>query len=365
MATTSQLIIYSSNDAGSPQMNGMTGSLLAVLNACLVTGYGNKAPAGWLKPFNDASASAGPPTLGGFTMPSGSGMSVFINDAGYNATALGAEASAIGWEKLLNPSGSYTQIVPINLTQSIGGGSGQFPTTPILANSAAPGGRVVWRKSQGPTTISRTWYLYADEYTFYLFIQTGDTAGVYYSGMFGDIYSFRGMADTYRCAIVGRTIDSSSAVGSNSANDNWDAIQSTDYAGSFKHNLNTPAYGHYMARNFGGGGGSALLSGKSADVGKMTGYSGNSLPLAGLIPYPNGPDQAIYISPVVVIDYLTATIRGKFRGVYQVCHSTANFYDGQIFGGSNEFFGKTFQIVKAGPNAGFWAMEISPTVDSN
>ena len=34
--------------------------------------------------------------------------------------------------------------------------------------------------------------MFADSLTFYLFIATGDTAGVYYPFMFGDIFSLKG-----------------------------------------------------------------------------------------------------------------------------------------------------------------------------
>ena len=59
---------YKSTDAGAPVINGEAGSLIAALDACLVTGYGDKAAAGWTKPFegtnkavfrNDAVAGSG------------------------------------------------------------------------------------------------------------------------------------------------------------------------------------------------------------------------------------------------------------------------------------------------------------------
>ena len=43
--------VYSSFDVGAPVLTGEAGSMIAVLDACLVTGYGAKAAAGWTKPF--------------------------------------------------------------------------------------------------------------------------------------------------------------------------------------------------------------------------------------------------------------------------------------------------------------------------
>ena len=59
------------------------------------------------------------------------------------------------------------------------------------------------------------------------------------------------------------------------------------------------------------------------------------------------------------------SLRGKFRGIYQVCHLAANFSDGQILTGGGDFAGKTFMIINHGPTGGFWAVETSPTVITN
>lgn len=46
---------YMSSDSGAPIMNGTQGSLVNVLDAILVNGYGSKSPAGWTKPFSGTS----------------------------------------------------------------------------------------------------------------------------------------------------------------------------------------------------------------------------------------------------------------------------------------------------------------------
>lgn len=46
--------IYKSTDASAPVMNSSLGSLLTVLDACLVNGYGSKAAAGWSRTVIDA-----------------------------------------------------------------------------------------------------------------------------------------------------------------------------------------------------------------------------------------------------------------------------------------------------------------------
>lgn len=44
--------IYRWDDAGAPILNGLAGSAIAVIQACLVDGYGSKPAAGWTKPFH-------------------------------------------------------------------------------------------------------------------------------------------------------------------------------------------------------------------------------------------------------------------------------------------------------------------------
>ncbi len=46
--------IYKSSDSGAPVLNGTAGSMIDVLTAVLVDGYGTQAAAGWTKPFESA-----------------------------------------------------------------------------------------------------------------------------------------------------------------------------------------------------------------------------------------------------------------------------------------------------------------------
>ena len=48
-------IVYKSTDSGAPTLNGTKGTLITVLKACLVNGYGAKAGAGWTIALEDAA----------------------------------------------------------------------------------------------------------------------------------------------------------------------------------------------------------------------------------------------------------------------------------------------------------------------
>jgi hypothetical protein len=51
-------IVYLSTDASAPVLTGAAGSMIALLDACLVNGYGAKAAAGWTKPFTGTNLAA-------------------------------------------------------------------------------------------------------------------------------------------------------------------------------------------------------------------------------------------------------------------------------------------------------------------
>ena len=50
----SRATYYDSEMTGAPLLNGVKGSLIALLDAVLINGFGDKAPLGWSKPFQNA-----------------------------------------------------------------------------------------------------------------------------------------------------------------------------------------------------------------------------------------------------------------------------------------------------------------------
>jgi hypothetical protein len=338
---TSQFRVFTNNDVGAPQLNGLSGSLINVLTWCLVTGSGWLQPSGSISYLNSNVAN-----LGIFQQPSGSGCILYVNDASPHATALGQEAWVTGWENV------STMSVPC------GTGSGQFPRPEQLLGS----GHYVVRKSSAATTAKRDWIMYVDPYTFYFFNLSLDSVGVYTSLFFGDYYSLNYKIDPKPCFISARAIENTAAVTSQDANDQ----------------ISLPQYGGIGGVNVGCGGVTVRTSGmlrnptwiyKLGDWGKASvGYnSQNYYPMLGIIPPINLVDNNMYICPLSVWQGSTVggMIRGRFRGMYHMCHPIANFTDGQIISGSGNFTGKVFQIVKTGTNGGFWTIEISNTLETN
>jgi hypothetical protein len=334
--STSQFRIFKSTDPGAPSLFGTTGSLVTVLDYCLITG------SGWIKPFPNTSSFVANATANDYAcwqQPTGSGgtgsagMTLFVNDGAPNGTALYKEAWATGWEVLTSLSAS--------VTNGVGTGSGQFPLPGQLLTT----GHVVIRKSTtSDGTNARPWIITADSSSFYLFVSTGDTANTYFGFGFGDVYSFKsGSNDAYRCIIIGRSAENSTAAG----NEGMDLLSA----------LATGTTGTFMARTFGGAG-SSITASKSGDSVK-----GSSTTLLGNLYYPNSTDNAFYSSPIWVAE--GSNIRGQLRGMYQILHPIANFLDGTNYTGSADFNGKTFTIVKTTPNSGLYLIETSNTLLTN
>lgn len=332
-----QFNIYTSGDANGPGLlTGQAGTLLTLLDACLVNGYtGHAAPSpAWTKPF----ANSG--NIGCYKQGAGCLFTVLINDNGPNVTSTTREAWGVGWENIAG------------IGSPVGSGTGQFPLPAQLLTS----GHVVIPKSNTADAVGRPWILFADSSTFYFFCITGAaTANCYQNFRFGDIYSFRGSSDSYRCMIHGQATEN----GLNSAGRTIDNTDRLNVANTGAAN----GVGCYIARPFGGSpGGSSTVGLQVGDLGKA---GADGVALLGIIPSPNGPDNSYYLCPLQFVEASSVFIRGRFRGLYHVCHPLANFSDGQIIQGSNDFAGKTFQIVSLSRASGFWAVETSATLETN
>lgn len=315
--------IYRSTDSSAPTLNGITGSLLDVFNACLVTGYGSRPGAGWTKPFPDTSS------YGCYKIPTGSALSLFVADNGPGA-GVGKEARMTGWDSL-------TSILAGAAT-----GSNQFPTSAQLAIGP---GAVVVRKSVNATAAAVSWLIAADSRSMYGFVQS-DTAGIWQGFSFGDFYSIKtGSLDSFNCMIVGKAVENTATA----TGDRLDSLSA----------INSAVTGHFAAHTFSGGG-TSITVGKHGD-----GVKGSTSALLGSVTYPNTSDNGLYVSPVWVVENGTSVIRGRMRGFYQILHAITSFSDGQTFTGLGSYAGKSFLLLKQSGNSGIYLIETSDTLETN
>ena len=228
---SSQFTIYSSTDVNGPgPLTGKTGSLIQVLDACLVNGYGSKPSAGWTKPLANISASC----IGCYQQGAGSQFTLFVNDnAPLNGTSnTYGEAWAVGWLNM-------TSLSAVTSSTNVGLGSGQFP----LPSQALTQGKTIWRKSNTTDTVPRSWIVAADAYTMYIWVADG--GGNYYHGGFGDFYSLYGSSDKARCFIFGKGGEQTATITNTEQTDCISAGNTFDSSNTNKLVYGFP--GHYIA----------------------------------------------------------------------------------------------------------------------
>lgn len=307
-------------------VTGVAGSLITALDAILVTGQswttGTNGNRSWYRP------------------PSGNQLYLSVDDSG---VVTAKEARITGWEQQPTITAS-----PIT-------GTNPFPTA--AQNAAANGvANVIARKSFSADGTARNYIAFADARTIYMFILTTDAngAGTTYCGfMFGEFYSLLSSADAWNTMIVGRTAENSATL----TNEKLDSINTS---------LGAVVGGHYIARAYNGlpASNGSLAIGLHGDYMKS---AGNGLLVGGAssLVYPNPVDGGLYMSPIWVVEVAGPLIRGRMRGLWQLCHPTASFAHGDTFTGVGDLAGKTFEVIKPSGNVALFCIETSNTLEVN
>ena len=357
-----QFNIYRSSDPGAPNLIGVAGALITLLDQCLVNGYGTgsnfKSGSGWTKPLPNSAS-----VLGCWKQGSGSMCTLFVNDNAPNTTL--TTGSGGGLEKDAWATG-YESIIDLT-SSAVGNGIGQFPFNGQQIAGAntngPPSGSLIWRKSNYTVAASISpWIMFADERTFYLFVQAFDTDWVtYYFYGFGDIYSYKQTYDQYKCMIVGRS--GIHAINSQRY-DNGDSVMLPGEQG-WKSS--------FIARQAGGMGRSVEII-KNGNTGFFQASNRIAQNPDGSVGYGTSTqgsyslldDYSVLITPVLVVEPGTGQlIRGEWRGMYMLSIYAHTVSDGQILDGANELIGRRFYVVKQGPSGGMWLIEISNTLNTN
>lgn len=382
-----QFTIYRSTDSGATSLTGQTGSLVSVLDACLVNGWTASVVS-----INRSGTTATVVTSGAHGLNTGNSTTIAgANETDYNITAQVTVLSstsftyevanspatpatgtitwaklAAGWAKAFSgtskaayraasgtrlylrvqddgPGGATfkeARITGYETMSDVDTGTNPFPTAAQGVGSVA---MVVVRKSATTDSAARAWIVVADARTIYMFVQTGDTAGVYLSWGFGEIYSVHS-GDTYNCQIVGRSAENNSVA----TIDKLDVLS----------NLVTAVSASFFARSYTGSGAS-ITFGKHGD-----GVKGSASALLGATQYPNPEDNLAYFSPVWVTE-TGASVRGWMRGFYHFLHAISNVNDGDTVNGTGQLSGKTLLFIKTSGNNGVYVIETSATLDTN
>lgn len=365
MTTDTSVKYFDSTMSGAPALSGTAGTLIAVLDACLVNGFGSVTLNSLVVASNVATGTVsaghnlamvgatGPVvTIAGAT-PSGlngewriasvPGSTTFTfattgisdqtatgtitakrspagwtkaysgtNKAAYSRTALGATAMLL---RIDDSPALYPTLVMYETMSDVDTGSGPAPTS----------GTYYTAKSSAASTATRRWRIYADARTAYVYIDSAND-GNYNSGFaFGDIISYKA-ADAYHCMLIAHptaSIYSAYQVYLGSTNGSLIARSHSQTGGA----VSQLRYSHYLPTSGGG-----------------MGRNGNA--------YPAAVDNGFHAWPVELWESATV-IRGLMPGIWCPVHNQ-NPPDATIIESIPQLSGRTI-FIQQGTNQNYRA----------
>jgi hypothetical protein len=339
---------------GAPTLNGTAGALIAVLDACLVNGFGSvtlnsvtisggigTASISTSHPFEvdcivALSGASTPAALNGqFRVLSVPNINTFtfqatgISDQTATGT-IAARFAPCGWTKEFSAtnlavyrspnvtgtreflrvddtSTSNARVVGYENMTDVNTGTGPFPT----ATQVSGGG--FWPKANASVLANaRGWTLIGNDKTFYLHTNThSDVATAGFGGCvwgFGDFVSYK-PGDAYACFLNCSGIDNSQSTGT--------VTVGLEYGSAGQSNA-----GLRLPRSFTAIGSAinALNAVESYQTNDST--SGST---AHIGTYPNGPDNGLFLTRKLVFEPSRAHLRGYLPGILHVaqnCHSS-------------------------------------------
>lgn len=379
-ADTSVKFLHSAM-TGAPSLSGTAGALIAVLDACLVNGFGTGTVDSVVVASGVATVtrSAGHPMeVGAVALLAGAGTTAINGEkkvmsvpssTTYTFDATGVADGTIsgtithklapaGWTKSfagtnlaaykssdVTATGCYLCVDDTGTTMAravgyesmidVNTGSAPFPQAAQLS------GGVYWSKSAAADATSRPWIVVADSKVMYLLTAyTSNTSTSFdFTCLFGDIASVKS-PDAYCCAING---NSSSSFGTNGAN----ASVNMDHGDS-----SNAALALYLARSFTGVGSPAQCRKAFPFIAGSSGFRSGTSGVA----YPNGADGGIYVAPHYIIEHATSTYRGLTPGFYCSVQNigASTFANRDSITGVVGLAGKTLRAVNSNTGAFFF-----------
>lgn len=311
--------VYRSTDSSAPVLTGQAGSLVTLLDAVLVNGYGSKAALGWTKAFSGTNKAV---YRNSSSLGTGSYMRVDDSNTSYGRSYVSGAEGATAVDTLTNP----------------------FPSATLTYSG--------WGKSATNDAVARPWVIIGDETRFYIFVQTGEVGTDWAAGFFGDIVSYV-TSDPYRCMLVARY--HSSGIGSLSHYLDYMAYMCSAISA-------VPTSYITMPRNHAGVYGPASV-GFLTDNNKVLTNASNTFyaGAAGVLTYPNAANNGLFMAPIWVHQGTTAPyiLRGHMPGLWCPLHNRP-LSNNDTFSGVGAMSGKTFEAFNV-YNSGQLLVETSDT----
>lgn len=343
MAISTSVKTFRYDMVGAPVLNGVAGSMIGVLDACLVNGFGLVTVNAISVSNGIATASvssghgfeeysvvlisgASPATLNGEKRVLSRTANTFTFDAAgiSNQSATGtisAKVAPAGWEKVFSgtnravyrskdPEGTRmylrvddtkannARVVGYESMRDVNTGVNPFPTT------AQVSGGLYWAKASDTSTTARGWEIFADSRTFYTKISTSSTtnisAGVPHG--FGDFNSEKS-SDSYACLINGTAV---------AAHDDVYGLRS-DSLSFCRTSLTVEGLHQYLTRSYTGIGGSVPSMRRSQFPVNADTFSGSGD--GNHLSYPNGPNNGLVVCKTLILEG-GPNFRGSLRGFF-------------------------------------------------
>lgn len=377
MSTTSVKFFHSAQ-VNAPVVQNAPGHLVALLDACLVNGFGLQSVVsatvaggvatltfGAAHAFHEHSvaliAGAGTAALNGehrVSVPSAISISYPVAGVadGIITGAVSAKVAPLGWSKtyadtnlaayrITDPAGSgfylrvddtstgYATVAGFESMSDVNTGAGQFPTADMAPSSAG----YFWGKNLAGT-VPAEWMIIGDERLFYFWITSYHPDATYGSGYcfaFGDI-ARANAADTFACWLSGAQ--------SGELNSSSYAVGALGYLASA---VDASYTSKCLARSYTGIG--SRVRANESLPGLTTNYiAGTS---ANQEPYPNPADNSLAVLPDVIYESASRARRGSMPGLYlpaQQIVSVNPFQTGDLVTGITGLDGRTLKTVKSG-----------------
>lgn len=278
--------IYRSTDSGAPVLTGQAGSMVNLLQKCLVDGYGSKTAAGWTRPYTGTNKAAF-----------------------QNAVAAGGTGMFL---RVVDSAAQHATVQVYATMTTVDAGSNVAPATAHLASGVA------WKKSISSDSTARAWVLVADELTLYLCVTAGQEDTYQFSGFYGagDIESDVA-GDVWRYFVFGHVAPTDGGIGAGLGALTPSGAQFTaSAAGSDQ--------AFWIARGPAGSGNATTLAVLFPPAAATYPIGGGYNGMAN--PSPGGAHE--YWTPAVLVH--EGTVRGTLRGIHVPLSSLVGVAEGTL-----------------------------------
>ena len=293
--------IYSSTDPGAPVLSGQAGSLVALLDAILVDGYGSggnaKAPLGWSREFTATNKRA-------YRLPP-------VGTTGYYLRV--DDTAMVG-------NARHAWLRGHKSLSDIDTGTDAVPDAAIAANSAG----IMWIKSITADGTARAWWAIGNERALYLFIAASNNAEREVPLFVGDITT-RMAVDGYNFVIAGSPLATYTGTTSQSHSHFLNAVSSWSSTST-----TLAAASGVIARGISGLPGAEYVTIPFFGAGTIGSGSG--------FPYPDAAGNELIVDHIRAKSAAQWGFRGYFPGVLGPAHDLPlvdrqRYDDLQVLGG--------------------------------